>query len=91
MSTDTKTISLGQDSELVKLIKAGERHVILDTGESTYELYVEESVPTPEQAALSQAGIRGAAGAWQGLVDAERFKAYVARRRRMSNRPSVRL
>lgn len=35
-------------------------------------------------------GIRKAAGTWQGLVDAEAFKAYVRERRRTKNRPPVR-
>jgi hypothetical protein len=45
--------------------------------------------PTSEQIARSIAGIRRAAGAWNGLVDPDEFTAYVYARRRTSNRPSV--
>lgn len=46
--------------------------------------------PSPEQVARSIAGIRAAAGAWVGNVDAEEFKAYIRERRRPSSRPPVR-
>lgn len=45
--------------------------------------------PSPEQVARSIAGIRKASGAWNGLVDADEFTAYIYARRRTSNRPSV--
>jgi hypothetical protein len=46
--------------------------------------------PSPERVARSIEGIRKAAGAWVGNVDAEAFKAYVRERRRTANRPPVR-
>ncbi len=47
--------------------------------------------PSAEDAELSRQGIVKAAGGWEGLVDAEEFKAYIYERRRMPGRPSVRL
>jgi len=41
----------------------------------------------PERARES---ILAASGSWQGIVDAEAFKAYIRERRRTKNRPSVR-
>jgi len=46
---------------------------------------------TAEEVEASREGIRRSAGAWNGLVDADRFKEYVRNRRRASNRPDVSL
>lgn len=37
--------------------------------------------PTPEQVARSIAGIRNASGAWNGLVDPDKFTKYIYARR----------
>jgi hypothetical protein len=44
-----------------------------------------------QRVARSIEGIQKAARAWQGLIDAEAFKAYIREWRRTKNRPSVRL
>lgn len=45
--------------------------------------------PSAEQVAHSIAGIRAAAGSWQG-IDTEAYKADIRERRRASSRPPVR-
>ena len=47
--------------------------------------------PSAAQVKRSREGTLKAAGSWQGIVDAEAFKAYIYERRRMPGRPSVRL
>ena len=78
--------------------------LLVDTGDMIYSLRVGPSKrserPTPatapashpsaEEVALSQEGIRNAAGSWKD-IDVEAFKAYVAERRHASSRPPVRL
>ncbi len=43
--------------------------------------------PSPEEVERSREGIRRAAGAWQGIVDADALLAYIRQRRRMPGRP----
>jgi uncharacterized protein (DUF433 family) len=45
---------------------------------------------SPEDVARSREGIRKAAGSWKD-IDTEAFKAYIAERRHIANRPSVKL
>ena len=47
--------------------------------------------PTPDEVERSRAGTRAGAGSWRGLVDADAFKAYLAKRRRIKTRSRVRL
>jgi hypothetical protein len=104
--TEPSPLKIAPDSELGLRLKDAAhtgRPVVVDTGEAVYVVEVAtetaqpsmEVVPaptavTPERVARSIEGIRKAAGAWQGLVDAEAFKAYIRERRRTKNRPSVR-
>ena len=107
MARALKRITVDPDSELGLLIKdaaALDERVLVDTGEAVYTIRIEPEMvdevgiagdgtgrlPSPEQVARSREGIRAAAGSWKG-VEVEEFKAYIAERRRTSNRPSVEL
>jgi hypothetical protein len=104
--TDPKLLRVEPDSELSLVLKdaatTGEE-IVVDTGEARYVVGVSvgsrsdvagtdaaRPKPRPEQVARSIEGIEKAAGSWQGLIDAEAFKAYIRERRRTKNRPSVR-
>lgn len=107
MAKALKRITVNPDSELGLLIKdaaALNERVLVDTGEAVYAIRIDPEIgdeigpsgavtgrlPSAEQVARSEAGIRAAAGSWKD-VEIEEFKAYIAERRRASNRPSVEL
>lgn len=105
-TTEPRLLKVEPHSELGLLLKGAAdtgEPVVVDTGEARYVAGVTSGSPdvaedrdpanrrpSAEQVARSIEGIRKAAGGWQGLVDAEAFKAYIRERRRTKNRPSVR-
>lgn len=94
MTAEPDRIRIPPDSDLARGIKSAGESILVDTGERTYRLTIDPealSPPSIAEVAQSQAGIREAAGGWEGLVDAEAFKTYIAQRRRTRNRPAVRL
>ena|SRR5579884_1854909 len=93
-----KTIHVEPGSQLDRALEAaGDAPVELERRGVRYRLnrvgapVSSAPPPTPEQVARSIAGIREAAGGWQGLVDADSFTSYIRERRRTANRPSVSL
>jgi hypothetical protein len=93
----SKPIHVDPGSDLDRYLDdAAEAPVMLERDGQLYRLTLVEratdddlwSSYDPERAL---AGIRAAAGGWQGLVDAEEFKRYIYERRRTANRPSVEL
>lgn len=99
MATERKSIQVNPESELGLVLKraaaAGEP-VLVDTGDALFELAVHpatsgQTKPSPEQVARAVAGIRRASGGWKDLVDADAFTAYIYERRRIANRPPVKL
>jgi hypothetical protein len=95
MTTEpAKEIKVTPASDLTQLLHDAAAHPILL--ENNGELYRLErmgntsTTPTPEEAARSRESILKAAGSWRGM-DTEAFKAYVADRRRTTNRPAVKL
>lgn len=95
MTDAAKTIKVEPGSELDRLLtEANTSEVVLEKDGVRYRL-VCQAMPVeqddiwagydPERAL---ANLRAAAGGWQGLVDAEDFKRYIAERRRTANRPS---
>ena len=92
-------LKVSPDSELGGALRNAARSgdvVTVEAGDEVYQLAVrEERGGSPSSAesdavARSIEGIKRAAGGWKGLVDAETFKSYVAKRRRAKNRQSVR-
>ena len=75
------------DGTPIELEKGGVRYRVIRLPEPIAEDDIWAGYD-PERAL---AELRAAAGGWQGLVDAEAFKAYIRERRRTANRPSVTL
>lgn len=106
MASEPKTIEVEPGGELdrlldeatdapLRLVRGEERFRVVREPESRTDptatgSAVDDRRPSAEQVARSIEGIREAAGAWAGIVDAEAFKAYVRQRRRTANRPPVR-
>ena len=93
-----KSIHVEPGSELDRLLEtAGETPLDLERNGVHYLLHrvggaVSPHVPpTPEEVARSIRGIEQATGGWKDIVDAEAFAAYIRKRRRVANRPSVRI
>lgn len=91
----SKLIHVDPGSELDRYLDdAADEPVMLERGGKLYRLTLVERTSDddlwsnydPERAL---AGIRAAAGGWQGLVDAEELKRYIYERRRTANRSSV--
>ncbi len=96
-----KTLRVSPDSELSLMLHeafASGEPVTVDTGNAVYRVEVEDARtnpstvrrPTPDEAERSRAGIRNSAGSWRD-VDADAFKTYIRERRRIANRPPVKL
>ena len=90
----TKKITVSEGSDLAKLLTdAGSSPILLEKNGELYRLErmeEKDTVPSPEDVARSRDGIRQAAGSWKD-IDTEAFKAYIAQRRHIANRPSVKL
>jgi hypothetical protein len=90
----TKKITVLEGSDLAKLLTdAGSRPLQLEKNGELYRLErmkEKDTALSPEDVARSREGIRQAAGSWKG-IDTEAFKAYIAQRRHIANRPSVKL
>lgn len=93
----SKPIHVDHGSELDRYLDdAADAPVMLERDGKLYRLTLVERTSNdalwenydPERAL---AGIRAAAGGWEGLVDAEEFKRYIYERRRTANRPSIEL
>src|SRR4051794_22006799 len=103
MAVERKSVQINPDSELGLVLRraaaAGEP-VLVDTGDELFELDVHPAAgaqaatktpPSAAQVARSIAGIRKAAGGWNGLVDVDEFTAELYERRRAVSRPPVEL
>ena len=89
---------------LLKDAVASHESLLVDTGDVVYVVAVDTAagdspgdnagalrrVPSPDEVARSQEGIRQSAGSWKD-IDIADFKAYLAERRRSSSRPPVEL
>ena len=92
MADTIKTIHVEPDSELGRIVNwVSEALVMLEKDGVRYRLDRVSAAgrPSSEQVERSIAGILRAAGAWSD-IDAEAYKAYVRKRRKAANRPSVR-
>ena len=89
-----KKITVPEGSDLAKLLtEAAARPILLEKNGELFRLErIEKEVkaPSPEKVTRSREGILKAAGSWKD-IDTEAFKAYISARRRIANRPSVKL
>lgn len=98
MEKELHRVTLPADSDLALSLKRASRDgepLVVDTGEDVYSVSVDTVVkaaetPSADEIARSREGIVNASGGWKD-IDTEAFKAYLARRRRASRRPRVRL
>jgi hypothetical protein len=97
MASEHPSIQINPESELSHVLRhavAARRTVIVDAGDTQYELDVHPTqatalTPDREQVARTIAGIRKAAGGWKHLVDADQLTAELYERRRMTRRIPV--
>jgi hypothetical protein len=93
----SKPIHVDPGSELDRYLDdAADAPVTLERGGKLYQLTLvgrtrDDDLWSNYDPERALSGIRAAAGGWQGLVDAEELKRYIAERRRTANRPSVEL
>lgn len=91
MASEPKTIEVEPGGELDRLLdEATDAPLRLVRGDKRFRVVREpDDIWRGYDAERAIEGIRQAAGAWKGLVDAEEFKAYIRERRRTKNRPPV--
>lgn len=94
MEAEPTRLTIPSDSDLARRLRVAEKgYLEVDTGDRVYGLYVTgltPGKPRPDAVARSGAGMRRSAGSWKD-VDVDAFKAYLAERRRVHPRPSIRL
>jgi hypothetical protein len=92
MASGHPSIQISPESELSHVLRqavAVQRTVLVDAGDTQYELDVHPTrettkAPDREQVARTIAGIRRVTGGWKQLVDTEQLTAELYERRRMT-------
>jgi len=99
MVSERETIDISNNPDLLRLVETmrqGNTSAVLTNGAEEVAVVtpVGEERPKKSKRVKTQAdrdAFVQAAGSWQGLIDAEQFKAYIRERRKTANRPPVKL
>jgi hypothetical protein len=99
MASERETIDISNNPDLLRLVETMRQRntsAFLTNGAENVAVVIPVGDEGPKKTTRGKTqadhdAFIQAAGSWQGLIDAEQFKAYIRTRRKTANRPPVKL